>query len=160
LTPDSILVQQGHAAALFWIVALVSMLVGNLVGLWQDNLKRLLAYSGIAHAGYMLVALGAGHSQGADINGVTALFFYLVVYGAMTVGAFAVPIYLSRADRPVETVDDLSGLWRSHPSVAFMMALFLFSLTGLPPTGGFLAKLFIFFAAWSAQSPLYRLLAV
>ncbi len=150
----------GHAAALFWIIALVSMFVGNLVGLWQDNLKRLLAYSGVAHAGYMLVGLGAGSMQGGEISGITALFFYLVVYGAMTVGAFAVPIYLSRPDRPVETVDDLSGLWRSHPSVALMMALFLFSLTGLPPTGGFLAKLFIFFAAWSTQAPLYRLLAV
>jgi NADH-quinone oxidoreductase subunit N len=160
LVPGSDSQLEGHAAALFWIIALVSMFVGNLVGLWQDNLKRLLAYSGVAHAGYMLVGLGAGWPPGADVSGITAVFFYLVAYAAMTVGAFAVPIHLSQPDRPVETVDDLSGLWRSHPSVAFMMAVFLFSLTGLPPTGGFLAKLFIFFSAWSAQTPLYRLLAV
>jgi NADH-quinone oxidoreductase subunit N len=150
----------GHVSALFWIVALVSMFVGNLLGLWQNNIKRLLAYSGVAHAGYMLIGLGAGNAAGAEFNGITALFFYLVIYGAMTVGAFAVPIYLSQPDRPVETVDDLSGLWRSHPSVAVMMALFMFSLTGLPPTAGFWGKLGLFFAAWSAQTPLYRLLAV
>lgn len=150
----------GQVSALIWIVALVSMFVGNLLGLWQTNLRRLLAYSGVAHAGYMLIGIGAGNSASAEFNGITALFFYLVIYGAMTVGAFAVPIYLSQPDRPVESVDDLSGLWRSHPSVAVMMALFMFSLTGLPPTAGFWGKLGLFFAAWSAQTPLYRLLAV
>jgi NADH-quinone oxidoreductase subunit N len=149
-----------HASALIWIVALVSMIIGNLLGLMQNNLKRLLAYSGVAHAGYMLVGLGAGYPANSDMNGLAALFFYLVVYGAMTVGAFAVPILLSQPDRPVETVDDLSGIGRSHPSVAMMMAIFLFSLTGLPPTAGFWGKLWLFFAAWSTHKPLYQILAL
>jgi NADH-quinone oxidoreductase subunit N len=155
-----------QAQLLFWILAAVTMFLGNLLALLQDNVKRLLAYSSIAHAGYLLIALAVSHLGGPDaglpINGLEALLFYLVVYGAMTVGAFAVLAYLSRPARPVATVDDLAGLGWSHPGVAFMMAVFLFSLTGLPPTAGFWGKFYLFFAAWSAPetSLLFKTLAV
>jgi len=149
-----------QAAALIWILALVSMFVGNLLGLLQDNLKRLLAYSSIAHAGYMLVGLGAGQQPGVSFGGLEAMLFYLIAYGAMTVGAFAVLALLSTTERPVERIDDLAGLGRSHPLTALLRTVFLFSLTGLPPTAGFWGKLYLFFAAWSTQSRLYQILAV
>lgn len=149
-----------QASGLIWIVALVSMCIGNLLGLLQDNLKRLLAYSGIAHAGYVLVGLGAGALSDTSINGSAAVLFYVAVYSAMTVGAFGIIAYLSRSHRPVENVDDLAGVGRSHPLVALMMAIFLFSLTGLPPTAGFWAKLNIFLAAWSTGNRLYQILAL
>lgn len=149
-----------QTGALIWIVALVSMCLGNLLGLLQDNLKRLLAYSSIAHAGYMLVGLGAGQPAGASIGGIEALLFYLAVYGAMTVGAFAMLAYLSRPGRSIERIDDLAGLGRSHPLAAILMTVFLFSLAGVPPTAGFWGKLYLFFAAWSTQTRLYQILAV
>lgn len=149
-----------QAAGLLWIVALVSMTIGNLLGLLQDNLRRLLAYSGIAHAGYLLVGLGAGTLGPLAIDGNVAVFFYLPVYVAMTLGAFAVLAYLSRGERSVETVDDLAGLGKTHPLIALLLATFLFSLTGLPPTAGFWAKLNVFLAAWSTGSRLYQILAV
>lgn len=137
---------------LLWFLAVITMFAGNLLALWQDNLKRLLAYSSIAHAGYMLVALAvapylrqSGRSGGAD--GVEALLYYLVAYGAMTIGAFAVISHLSTLDRPVETVDDLAGLSRTHPGIALVMVLFLFSLIGIPLTAGFTGKFLIFFGA-------------
>lgn len=150
----------GQAMGLLWIVALISMFIGNLFGLLQDNLKRLLAYSGIAHAGYMLVALGAGLSSAQELNGLGSVFFYLIAYAAMTLGVFAVIHCLSTEEREIETVDDLAGLGYSHPLVAFATAAFLFSLTGLPPTLGFWAKLNIFLAAWGAGQEQYRILAI
>jgi NADH-quinone oxidoreductase subunit N len=130
----------------FWILAAVSMTLGNLLALLQDNLKRLLAYSSVAHAGYMLIGLAtAPHLRVATpLGGVEAVLFYLVAYGAMTIGAFAVIAYLNTPQRPVESVDDLSGLWRSHPGVALLMALFLFSLIGIPLTAGFAGKFLLF----------------
>jgi NADH-quinone oxidoreductase subunit N len=147
----------GHQVSrLFWVVAAASMTVGNLLGLLQDNLKRLLAYSGVAHAGYMLIGLAAAPylrtSEPDVVGGVAALLFYLVGYGAMTVGAFAVIAYLSTPERPVETVDDLAGLVRSHPAVALLMALFLFSLIGIPATAGFAGKLLLFLGAMAVPS--------
>ncbi len=149
-----------QATLLIALLAAVSMFLGNFLGLLQNNLKRLLAYSSVAHAGYMLIGLGAGRPANASINGPEALFFYLAVYGAMTLGAFAVLAYLNRPERPVETVDDLAGLGRSHPLIALLMATFMFSLTGLPPTAGFWGKLNLFFAAWAEGSLLFRYLAV
>lgn len=134
---------------LLWILAAATMFLGNLMALVQTNIKRLLAYSSIAHAGYMLVGLTVGRQAAAAADGVEALLFYLAVYGAMTVGVFAALIYLSRPNRSIETIDDLAGLSRRRPVVALLMAIFLFSLTGLPPTAGFLGKLNLFLAAWS-----------
>lgn len=148
------------ASGLFWIVALVSMFMGNLMGLWQDDLKRLLAYSGIAHAGYMIVGLGTGCSSGMIVEGLAGLFFYLIVYSAMTLGVFAILIALQSRDRTVVNVDDLAGLSKSHPILAVVMACFLFCLMGLPPTAGFLAKLNLFLAAWNTEQRLYRVLAL
>jgi NADH-quinone oxidoreductase subunit N len=157
---------------LFWILAAVTMFLGNVLALLQDNLKRLLAYSSVAHAGYMLIGLavtpslalmklspGTGEPMA---GGVEAVLFYLVAYGAMTVGAFAVLMYLSTPQRPVETVDDLAGLARSHPGVALLMVVFLFSLIGIPLTAGFVGKFLLFGGAMVVDKPpyLFRLLAL
>jgi len=157
---------------LLWFLAAVTMFLGNILGLLQDNLKRLLAYSSVAHAGYMLIALAvapyvrratlAGEPAGPDA--LEALLFYLVAYGLMTVGAFAVIAYLSTPERPVETVDDLAGLSSSHPGIAAFMAIFLFSLIGIPLTAGFTGKLMVFFGAMavpeSEHATLFRVLAL
>ncbi len=153
---------------LFWFLAAVTMFLGNLLALLQDNLKRLLAYSSVAHAGYMPVALASApflHSQGngSGPDGVEALLYYLVAYGAMTIGAFAVLSYLDNPSRPVETVDDLAGLSGSHPGIALLMALFLFSLIGIPLTAGFTGKFFVFFGAMTVpgdHANLFRVLAL
>lgn len=151
---------QGQMPSLFWILAVVTMSLGNVLAILQSNVKRLLAYSSVAHAGYMLIGLAVAHSLEVTANrpgAVEAILFYLVAYGAMTVGAFAVLAYLSTPGRPVETEDDLAGLSASHPGVALLMAVFLFSLIGMPLTAGFAGKLFLFAGAMTAD---FRWLAV
>ncbi len=135
---------------LFIFLAILTMFLGNMLALLQDNLKRLLAYSSVAHAGYMLVALASAPflaGAGGSSNGVAALLFYLVAYGGMTIGAFAVISYLSTPERPLENVDDLAGLSKTHPVIALVMAVFLFSLIGIPLTAGFTGKFLVFFGA-------------
>jgi NADH-quinone oxidoreductase subunit N len=151
---------------LFWFLAAITMFLGNFMGLLQNNVKRLLAYSSIAHAGYMLIALAVtpalARTEGGP-DGMEALLFYLVAYGAMTVGAFAVLSYLSSSIRRVDTLDDLAGLSQSHPGIALLMVLFLFSLIGIPMTAGFTGKLLIFFGALGAEGQYaiwFRVLAV
>ncbi len=155
---------------LLWIVAAITMTLGNVLALLQDNLARLLAYSSVAHAGYMLIGLTVAPMllvrADADTlpGGVGAVLFYLVAYGAMTIGAFGVISVLSTAGRRVERIDDLAGLGRSHPGLALLMALFLFSLIGLPLTAGFMGKFYLFFGALVSPAEegtrLYRVLAV
>lgn len=154
---------------LLWILAAITMTLGNVVALWQDNLQRILAYSSVAHAGYMLIGLTvAPYLTGIDsAGGVGAVLFYLVAYAAMTLGAFGVLAVLNSAGRRVATVDDLAGLGQSHPAVALLMALFLFSLIGLPLTAGFMGKFLLFTGAvtvWAQLPPesgwLYAVLAV
>jgi NADH-quinone oxidoreductase subunit N len=153
---------------LLWFLAAVTMFLGNLLALLQDNLKRLMAYSSVAHAGYMLIALAVAPylrtGRPEDVDGIEALLFYLVAYGAMTIGVFAVIAYLDSPQRPVETVDDLGGLSRSHPGLSLLMVLFLFSLIGIPLTAGFTAKFMVFFGAMAVQgglhATLFRTLAV
>jgi NADH-quinone oxidoreductase subunit N len=134
-------------------LAMVTMTLGNLVALWQGNVRRLLAYSSIAHAGYMLIGLAVGFAVAGgatDANhfdGVGASFFYLLVYAAATAGAFAALTYLSSAGRPLDTVEQLSGLAGSYPKTAAAMAVFMFSLTGVPPLAGFWGKLMLFTGA-------------
>jgi NADH-quinone oxidoreductase subunit N len=148
---------------LLGVLAVMTMFVGNLMALRQTHLYRLMAYSSIAHAGYMLIGLTVGDYE--PVGGREALLFYLAVYGLMTIGAFALfsAVGDDRQDMrersvsallpaPCSTLDDLRGLGHSHPSVAFMLAVCLFSLTGLPPTAGFLGKLDLFLAAWSDDS--------
>jgi NADH-quinone oxidoreductase subunit N len=143
-----------QVSTLFWILAAVTMTLGNVLALWQDNLKRLLAYSGVAHAGYMLIGLAVAPyvlARTGIPGGVESVLFYLAAYGGMTVGAFAVLSYLNSPERPVETVDDLAGVGKTNPGVGLMMALFLFSLIGVPLTAGFTGKLFVFLDAMSLE---------
>jgi NADH-quinone oxidoreductase subunit N len=143
-----------QVSTLLWIVAAVTMTLGNILALLQDNIKRMLAYSSVAHAGYMLIGLTIApyilrSGRAGPSSGVDAVLFYLVSYGAMTVGAFAVLAYLSTRQRSVETVDDLGGLSQTHPGVALLMTLFLLSLIGIPATAGFVGKFLLFFGAFS-----------
>ncbi|MBI3462755.1 MAG: NADH-quinone oxidoreductase subunit N, partial [Planctomycetes bacterium] len=138
------------------VLAAVTMTLGNVLGLLQTNLRRLLAYSGIAHAGYMLIGIGvgtAGASRYLTATGSDSVTFYLLAYAAMTLGVFAVLVYLSSPQRPVETIDDLAGLARTHPGVAMALAIFLFSLTGIPITAGFWGKVAIFSSALTYGAP-------
>ena len=130
-------------------LAIATMIIGNAIGLQQRNLKRLLAYSSIAHAGFILVAIAAGTMQGAS-----AMLYYLLAYTLATFGAFAVIIVLSRGDAPV-TTDDLSGLWTVRPWLAAAMTVFMLALMGFPVFGGagFLAKWFVLKAALQAPEP-------
>ena len=164
--PTNNLTQQ--AAVLSWIIAVVTMTLGNTVALAQTNLKRLFAYSSIAHAGYLMVGVTVAFRNGPSIGGITlgseSVLFYLVSYALMTLGAFAVIIGLSTPERPVETVDDLAGLAKSHPILALAMAVCLFSLAGIPPLAGFIGKFNLFVAAFSASTDgdarMYQSLAV
>ena len=149
----------GHLVKpLLSMLAVMTMLVGNLMALRQTNIHRMMAYSSVAHAGYMLVGLTIG-DRGTMATGIAALLFYLVSYGIMTLGVFAVLCAVSSADRPVRTLNDLGGMSRHHPAAALMLAVMLFSLAGLPPSGGFIGKLNLFLAAWSEGSMLGRYLA-
>ncbi|APW59748.1 NADH-quinone oxidoreductase subunit N [Paludisphaera borealis] len=144
------------AILLSWIIAAATMTLGNAVALLQRDLKRLLAYSSIAHAGYLMVgvtAAFANNAQGGRLYfGSEGIFFYLTAYALMTLGAFGVIIALKRPDgRSVQTIDELSGLG-SQPLPALALAVCLLSLSGIPPLAGFWGKLQIFAAAFSAQS--------
>lgn len=127
---------------LLWASSALTMFIGNLAGLWQSNLKRLLAYSSIAHAGYMLVAFTA-HSQ----EGIAAILFYLGAYAFMNIGAFVVVSHLSRRGERYLELDDYAGLGYRSPAMAACLSIFLMSLIGIPLTGGFLGKFYIFRAA-------------
>ncbi len=151
-------------ASLGWKIALVisvlTMTLGNVMALWQNNIRRLLAYSSIAHAGYILigvaVALAAQTNTGIlasdaaakAFEGLGAAMFYLAVYMFATMGAFAALVYLSSgAAKQVDTLDEIAGLNRRHPVVALAMAVFMFSLAGLPPLAGFWGKFALLFSA-------------
>jgi NADH-quinone oxidoreductase subunit N len=131
---------------LIWVVAALSMTLGNIGALVQDNVKRLLAYSSIAHAGYLLVAFAA-----LPNNGIPAAMFYLASYAAMNVGAFAVISHFGGAGERYVTLEDYSGLGRRSPLLAAALTIFLLSLIGIPITGGFFAKLYVFSAALQAN---------
>jgi NADH-quinone oxidoreductase subunit N len=161
---------------LLGVLALATMFVGNLMALRQKHIYRLMAYSSIAHAGYMLIGLVVGDIL--PVGGRDALLFYLATYGLMTVGVFALLSAVGNKGQdggrrdpgdsrlsmvlllPCTKLDDLRGLSRSQPAVALLLAICLFSLTGLPPTAGFLGKLNLFLAAWSDDTPIGRGLAI
>jgi NADH-quinone oxidoreductase subunit N len=155
-----------EAEALAWklalVLAILTMTLGNLLALWQDNLRRLLAYSSIAHAGYILVGLAVGMAlagpaaeSSADsigLGGIGAALFYLAVYCLATLGAFAALVYLGDADRPIDGVDDLAGLGETNPLTALGLTAFMFSLAGVPPLVGFWGKLALFGGALEVDS--------
>ncbi len=124
------------------VVAALTMILGTVVGVAQNNLKRMLAYSSIAHGGYLLVALISGGEVGKS-----AILFYLLVYAITNLGAFAVIALLGTRETANDELKDYAGLWNTHPGIAAMLTVFLLSLGGLPPTAGFVAKWYVFSAA-------------
>lgn len=125
-----------------WIMAVASMVVGSFGAAVQTNVKRLLAYSGIAHVGYVMMAL-----LGMNGRGISAGLFYLAAYLFMNVGAFAVVVWLTKDGREGEDLTDFAGLFYRKPGLALAMTLFLLSLSGMPPAGGFQGKLYLIFSA-------------
>jgi NADH-quinone oxidoreductase subunit N len=138
-----------------WALAALTMLVGNLMAVIQDNVKRLLAYSSIAHAGYLLIGLVTG-----TLEGYAAVLFYLVAYTFMNLGAFGVVVALAHQGHDCERVESFAGLARRRPGLAAMMTLFMISLAGIPGTAGFIAKFAIFSAAVQADLIWLTILAV
>lgn len=126
----------------FWWLAVLTMTVGNIAAITQSNIKRMLAYSSIAHSGYVLIGIVAGTSRGW-----TAAIVYLVVYAFMQLGAFAIVTMLRRRDVVGDELKDLSGLYARSPVAAIAMLVFMLSLGGIPPTAGFMGKIWIFGAA-------------
>ncbi|MBV9403963.1 MAG: NADH-quinone oxidoreductase subunit N [Acidobacteriaceae bacterium] len=131
---------------LVWACALLTMVVGNFAALWQTNVKRLLGYSSIAHAGYVMIALTA-----ASVIGVSAAMFYLASYALMNIGAFAVISHVASRNERYVKIEDLSGLGRREPVTAALLAIFVFSLIGVPLTGGFFGKFYVFQAALNSH---------
>ncbi len=127
---------------ILWVVAVATMVGGTVVGVVQTNVKRMLAYSSIAHAGYLLVGLIA-----ASPMGKAAVLFYLAAYAVTNLGAFGVVAMLGTGDHPHDRLDDFVGLWHRRPALAALLAVFLLSLGGFPPTAGFVGKWYIFAAA-------------
>jgi NADH-quinone oxidoreductase subunit N len=126
-------------------VSIASMLLGSFAAIGQRNIKRLMAYSSIGHMGFALIGLAAGTSEG-----VQGVLVYMTIYVTMTLGTFAVILSMRRAGGMVESIDQLAGLARTHPAMAFAMAMLLFSMAGIPPLAGFFAKFYVFLAAIKA----------
>jgi NADH-quinone oxidoreductase subunit N len=136
--------RQGQAdwSLLMWGLAVLSMTVGNVVAIAQQNVKRMLAYSSIAHGGYILIGVAAGGALGNS-----SVLFYLLVYTFTTAGAFGVILLLERGGREAVETSDLAGLAARHPVLALVLTIFLLSLVGIPPTAGFVGKFYLFGAA-------------
>ncbi|MBI2877336.1 MAG: NADH-quinone oxidoreductase subunit N [Candidatus Tectomicrobia bacterium] len=135
-----------HWDAIFWGLAVLSMTIGNVVAIVQTNLKRMLAYSSIAHAGYVLIGIIAGNQIG-----YASVLLYMLVYVFMNVGAFSMIILLCTKSGKGDQITDFTGLARSNPWAAAAFVVFFLSLAGIPPTGGFVGKLYIFAAAIQAN---------
>lgn len=131
---------------LVWGCALLTMIIGNFAALLQTNVKRMLGYSSIAHAGYVLVALAASSQIG-----IAAAMFYLAAYALMNIGAFAVVSHIAARNERFVRIEDLAGLGRREPVTAALLAIFVFSLIGVPLTGGFFGKFYVFQAALNSH---------
>ncbi len=127
---------------ILWTIAVITMIVGNVVAIAQDNIKRMLAYSSIAHAGYVLV----GFISGSEL-GMMSVVFYLAVYTLMNIGAFSVVIMLEKKEEENLLIPGYAGVGFKYPLLGIAMAIFMFSLAGIPPTAGFVGKFYIFSAA-------------
>jgi len=146
---------RGDWSGILWVVAASTMVLGTVVGVAQSNVKRMLAYSSIAHGGYILVALLSGNDVGSG-----AVLFYLLTYAVTNLGAFGVIALLESAERPADRVSDYAGLWHERPGLAALMAIFLLSLGGFPPMAGFIAKWYVFTAAMKAGYPILAIIGV
>ena len=133
---------QGQWIPILGAIAALTMVVGAVVGVLQNNVKRMLAYSSIAHAGYLLLGIVAANSAGR-----AAVLFYLLTYAVANLGALGIVALLGTADHPHDQLRDFAGLWRTRPALAGLMTVFLLSLGGFPPTAGFIGKWYIFSAA-------------
>ncbi|MCF6227345.1 MAG: NADH-quinone oxidoreductase subunit N [Planctomycetes bacterium] len=133
----------GFAGWGLWVLSAASMIIGNWLAISQRNVKRMLAYSSIAHSGYILMGLAAC-AQTGNTDAYASVLFYLLAYTLMTSGAFAMLVYAANGERDVETIDDLKGLAWKKPIVGIGMAVFMFSMAGIPPTAGFMGKYFVF----------------
>lgn len=131
-----------HWTNILWILAVLTMTIGNLVAIKQTSIKRMLAYSSIAHAGYILVALVSANDEA-----MTAVLFYMVAYSLMNIGAFAIVIILGTKGEENVQLSDYSGIGFKHPLLAITLSIFLFSMAGIPPFAGFVGKFYIFSAA-------------
>ena len=136
---------KGEWAPVVALIAIATMVLGTVVGVAQSNLKRMLAYSSIAHGGYLLVGLVAANQVGK-----AAILFYLLAYSVTNLAAFGVIALLGSRDKPNDSLRDYAGLWHTRPALAALMTVCLLSLGGLPPTAGFIGKWYIFSAAVSA----------
>jgi NADH-quinone oxidoreductase subunit N len=136
---------QSEVSTMFWVLAVLTMTVGNFIALNQKDLKRMLAYSSISHAGYALVGLVAWNAIG-----LSAILFYMLVYTFMNLGAFAVLVLLGKQNEENLTLDGVAGLGYKKPLLGIVFSIFLFSLMGLPPTAGFIGKFYIFAGAVKA----------
>jgi NADH-quinone oxidoreductase subunit N len=133
-------------------ISILSMVLGGFAAIGQNNIKRLMAYSSIGHVGYALIGVAVGSP-----DGVRGVLIYLAIYMFMTLGTFACILAMKRQDRMVEEISDLAGLARTHPMMALVLAIFMFSMAGIPPFAGFFGKFYIFLAAVEGG---YYLLAV
>jgi len=136
-------------------VSVMTMTVGNIAAITQSNVKRLLAYSSISHAGYILIGFIAGNE-----TGITAVGLYLLIYTFTNIGAWAVIVALRRRDVIGEHIDDMAGLFFKHPAAAVLMLIFLLSLAGIPPTAGFIGKYYLFAAAIETGHNVLAVIAV
>lgn len=127
-------------------LSIASMVLGAVAAIAQENIKRLMAYSSIGHVGYALIGLATGTA-----NGIRGVLVYMAIYLVMTVGTWAVILCMRRQGRMLEGISDLAGLSRSQPGLALALAIFMFALSGIPPTAGFFAKLYVFLAAIDAR---------
>ena len=144
IAPFGPLIDEWRQVIIFLSIA--SMVLGAVAAIAQDNIKRLMAYSSISHVGYLLIGLAVGTSEG--IRGVLV---YATIYLFMTLGTWAVILCMRRRGRMLEGISDLAGLSQSQPGLALALAIFMFALSGVPPTAGFFAKLYVFLAAINAQ---------
>jgi NADH-quinone oxidoreductase subunit N len=140
------LLSSSNLRVVLMVIAAASMLIGNIVAISQTNIKRMLAYSSIAHAGYMLIGLAS-----LNLLGKEGILFYLATYTFMNLGAFGVISLLEKDEDKNLSLSDYAGLGTKRPYLAALMAIFMFSLSGVPPFGGFFGKYYIFLAAINAN---------
>jgi NADH-quinone oxidoreductase subunit N len=138
---------------LFVLLSVLTLALGNIVAIVQTNIKRMLAYSSIAHAGYALIGLAAAGRSGGDAGGtigIASVMLYLTFYAFMTLGAFALIAMFRKGGLEGDEIEDFTGLAKRQPLAALIMLVFMVSLTGIPPTAGFIGKFYVFMAAVQA----------